>query len=914
MSKHITIRFFKKLNIKVITIFLSIFFSYSFAFSNSLVISDKEQVPLLTINEELTIHELFDLISSKTDYDFFFNSNISSLNTKVLLNVKDAPVTKTLDLAFKNLNLEYSIKDSDIIIRPKTINTNNQEKIRVKGIVNDDSGNPLPGVNIIIKNTAIGTATDFDGKFALDALPNDILLFTYLGFQDESIPINNKTYIEVNLKSDLNLLNEVIIAGVASGTSRKKLSVSVAKIKSDDLEKVPQTSVSSSLQGKIAGVTVTSFSGSPGSSSDIVLRGSTSISGGNNPMILIDGVIMGGSLGDINIDDVESIEVVKGAAAASLYGSKAANGVIVVTSKRGKKIKDGKTSITVRNEFGFQQVANLLDLSTSHHYRLDPTWLDTDTYTKYQFVNYPSNYVSGWDPRINGSRVEKDDHYQDLPYRVNNDLQEEMFNNGQYLTNYIGLGYRKDDTNLFLSFENNESQGVVVETGGYNRQSFRFNVDHAISEKLKVSMSNNYIRTDNDFMGGGTNAFFEVLSTEPDVDLFQKNIDGQEYNFYPNQWNTQFANPLYDLWKKESTAEKSRLLSSTDLNWKLNDFISANVSYAFELEHFNNKILSPQNTINAALPNYIDSNADPLVLNTNNPILLSYTGGSLSKRSYKAFNETFRATIDFKKTWGELDFNGKLSYLSEDNHFESTTTNGTSFILNNFPTFNNFDPANIDASDFTSDIRATNYFAIGSFVYKDRYILDGLFRIDGSSLFGENERWQNYFRLSGAYRVTKDFEIPGVQELKIRAAYGTSGLRPGFGDKDETFTLVDGVTSKNTIGNKNLKPSRSAELEIGLETSFLNRFRFEATYSNTNVTDQYLLAPLASHSGGFQYQNVNAGELESNTFEAMLHTKLISKKDLNWNVTLTFDQTNQKITKLNIPEYRTGPRNTFRIN
>lgn len=913
MSKQITIRFFKKLNLKILTIFLSIFFSYSFAFGNTIAKTDKEQAPLLTINKELTIQELFDLISSKTDYDFFFNSNISSLNSKVLLNVKNAPVTKTLDLAFKNLNLEYAIKDTDIIIRSKAVNTNKQEKIRINGIVNDDNGNPLPGVNIIIKNTNLGTSTDFDGKFVINALPNDVLIISYLGFQEEIVPINNRTSLVVNLKTDSNLLNEVIIAGVASGTSRKKLSVSVAKIKSDALEKAPQTSVSSSLQGKIAGVTVTSFSGSPGSSSDIVLRGSTSIRGGNNPMILIDGVIMGGSLADINIDDVESIEVVKGAAAASLYGSKAANGVIVVTSKRGKGASNGKTSITVRNEFGFQQVANLLDLSTSHHYRLDPTWLDTDTYTKYQFVNYPSDYVSGWDPRINGNRVEKDDHYQDLPYRVNNDLQEEMFNDGQYITNYIGLGYKIDDTNLFLSFENNESQGVVVETGGYNRQSLRFNADHAISEKLKISVSNNYIRTDNDYMGGGTTAFFEVLSTEPDVDLFQKNIDGQEYNFYPNQWNTQFANPLYDLWKKESTAEKSRLLSSSDINWKLNDVVSFNASYAFELEHFNNKILSPQNTIDAVLPNYLDPNADPLVLNVSNPFSLSYTGGALSKRNYKAFNETFRATVDFKKTWGELDFNGKLSYLSEDNHFESTTTNGTSFILSDFPTFNNFDPANIDASDYTTDIRATNYFAIGSFVYKDRYILDGLFRVDGSSLFGENERWQNYFRLSGAYRLTKDIEITGVQELKLRAAYGTSGLRPSFGDKDETFTLVDGVTSKNTIGNKNLKPSRSAELEVGVESSFLNRFRFEATYSKTKVTDQYLLAPLASHSGGFKYQNVNAGELESNTFEALLNTKLITKNDLNWNASLTFDKTNQKITKLNIPEYRTGPRNTFRI-
>ena len=867
----------------------------------------------LTIKKQLRVQELFNLISSKTNYDFFFSSSLPDLDKKVSVYIENASVSKVLDMAFLKLDLEYSIKENDILIRKKGTAIT-QQKIKVSGVVYDDTNAPLPGVNIIVQGTSDGVTTDFDGNFSINVAPTNVLVFSYLGFLNELVEVTSATTeLKVMLKADMNVLNEVIISGVAAGTSRKKMSVSVAKINSEALGKAPQTSVSSSLQGKMPGVSVTSFSGSPGGSSNIVLRGSTSVRGGNSPMLLIDGVIMGGSLADINVDDVESIEVVKGAAAASLYGSQAANGVIVVTSKRGQGLDNGKTTVTVRNELGFQQVANLLDLSTSHHYRLDPTWLDTDTYTKYQFVNYPSDYVSGWDPRITGNRVEKDDHYQDLPYRVNNDLQDQMFTNGNYITNYVGVGHKSGKTNLYTSFENNKSEGVIIETGGYQRQSFRLNIDHDISESIKISASNNYIRTDNDFIGGGTSAFFEVASTDPDVDLFKANIDGQPHNFYPNQWNTQFANPLYDLSKKESTAEKSRWLSAYDVNWKLNSVVSFDASYAFELEHFDNELLSPKTTIDDLLPNYIDATADPLELDLLNPMVLSYTGGSLSRRTYKALNQTFRATVNFKKTWGELDFNGKLSFLDENNHFESTTTSGTSFVLNDFPIFDNFDPATIDATDFVSDIRATNYFAIASFVFKDRYILDGLYRIDGSSLFGENERWQNYFRVSGAYRLTKDVEIPGVQELKIRAAYGTSGLRPGFGDKDETFSLNDGIASKNTLGNRDLKPSRSAELEVGVEASFLDVFRFESTYSNTKVTDQYLLAPLASHEGGFPYQNVNAGELESKTFEAMLDAQIISNDKFNWNATLTFDRTRQKITKLTIPEYRTGPRNTFRI-
>lgn len=893
---------------------LVLFFGF---FASNLIIANTSvstkyliQDDVLTINKKLTIQELFDLISDRTPYDFFFNSSLKELNTTIKIAVTNASVKQVLDKALEGLGIEYSIKDSVILVRAKS---KQNGKRTIKGMVKDDQDVPLFGVNVIIQNTNKGTTSGFDGDFSITIDTGDVLELSYLGFKDEIIATDNRSTFTITMTPDVNTLNEVIIAGVASGTSRKKLSISVAKLKTEDLNKAPQSSVSSSLQGKIAGVSVTSFSGSPGGSPNIVLRGSTSIVGRNSPMILIDGVIMGGSLADINVDDVESIEVVKGAAASSLYGSQAANGVIVVTSKRGRNLKDGKTSVTIRNETGFQHVANLIDLSTSHHYSLDPTWLETNTYTKYQFVNYPSDYISGWDPRITGNRVEKANHYQDLPYRANNDLQGEMFTNGQYLTNYIGVGHRVNRTNLFVSFENNESEGIVIETGGYKRQSFRFNIDHNITDRLKLSASNNYIRTNNDFLGGGTGAFFDVLMTEPDVDLFQDNANGQKFNFYPNHWNTQFSNPLYDLWKKESTARKTRFLGAYDLDWKINNVVSFKASYAFEQEHFNNNIYSPQSTIKDLQSNYVDPNAIPLVLDPENPIVPIYSGGSLSKRNYEALNETFRATLNFKKAWGDLDFNGKLSYLGEKSHFERTTTLGNSFVLADFPTFDNFDPANIDASDFTSDINATNYFAIASFVYKDRYILDGLFRVDGSSLFGENERWQNYFRASGAYRLSKDFEIPGVQELKLRAAYGTSGLRPGFGDKDETFSLSDGVTSKNTIGNKDLKPSRSAELEVGLEASFLNRFRLEATYSQTKVTDQYLLAPLAAHAGGFRYQNVNAGELESKTFEAMLNAKIVSKENFSWDATLTFDRTRQKITKLDIPEYRTGPRSAFRI-
>ncbi len=914
MKEHFKMHFKKWWSKRLLTLILSfcISFSYAVAPLNNESAIEANLKEAISINEELSLKELFKMIENQTNFSFFYSSNLKELSTKVTINLSDATVNEILNKAFSNLNIEYTIKDNDILIRQKEANTQQQTKI-VSGIVYDDLGLTLPGVNIQIIGSNDGATTDFDGLFSLEVSNDDSLMFSFVGFKSQIVKVAGKTNLEITLELENNVLDEVIIAGVAAGTSRKKMSVSVARLNEDDLNKVPQTSVSSALQGKIAGVTTTSLSGSPGSSDAIVLRGATNITGSNSPLIIIDGVIMQGSLADINVDDVENIEVVKGAAASSLYGSQAANGVIIVTSKRGAKNKDGKISVTLRSESGIQEVAKYLDLSTSHHYYLSPEWLDNDTYTKYYFVDYPADYVSGWDPRINGNRIEKPNHYQDLPFRVNRNLQEEMFTNGLYSTNFISISKRINNANVYVSFENNESQGVVIETDGYKRQSVRLNLDFDIAENLRFSASNNYIRTSNDFLGGGTAAFFEVLMTEPDVDLFTDNVDGQKYNFYPNHWNTQFANPIYDLWKKQSDSHKSRLLGAYDLKWKTTDWLNFELNYAIEIQDYKSMNYTPKGTIVDLQPNYIDPNSNSPIVDPDNPITPQYSGGGLTKYDSQIFNQTFRATANFKESWGELDFNGKLSFLYEDNHFESLEATGTNFTLPGIPSLKYFKKEDIDATDFTSDTKALNYFAIASFVYKDRYIFDGLFRIDGSSRFGEEERWHSYYRVSAAYRISKDIDIPGVQELKIRGAYGTAGLRPGFSAQYETFNVNDGVFTKGTLGNKYLKPSKSNELEVGLEANFLNRFRLEVTYSNTIVTDQYLLAPLPSWTGGYRSQWQNAGELQSDTFEAMLNTNIIKSEKFNWDLTLTFDRTRQKITKLNIPEYRTGPSGAFKI-
>ena len=859
----------------------------------------------ISLKQTLSIKELFDYITTHSAYNFFYNADLPELNQKVAIDVSEVKVKKLLQNALKNTGLEFTIQKHKILIRkkitPEALSSNKfqaflkQQVKNVRGTVVDETDMALPGVAVVIKGTTTGTTTDFDGKYSIEASPDDILVFSFMGYTNKEIKVGNQTKIDVKLEPSKNVLDEVIIAGVASGTSKKKMSVSVTKVKADQLNMTDQPSIANALTGKIAGAQITSFNGSPGSAASIVLRGAKQLNGDGGLMILMDGVLMSGSLADINADDVASAELVKGAAASSLYGSKAANGVLVITTKRGAKLKDNETMVTIRNKASMQEIAKYLDLAQHHPYELALDWLSTDQYTKYNFVNYPTGYDGAWNPNVVGDRVIKSDAYMDLPYRVNHDFQKELFTRGLSYTNYVALAHRGQKTNMFLSFENFANQGIVIETGGYKRKSIRVNIDHKLNEKFNISTSNNFIKTHNDFMGGGTAAFFNALMLEPDANVYKDNPDGQKYFYYPSQWSQIVHNPLYDLWRKQSYSEKMRYLGSFRANWKILKDLTFKNEYATEIQFYNSENITPFGTYDGIQNNH-----------------LTQTHGNMSRYDSRIVSQTFRSTLIYKHTWDELRFVGKFSYLYESNAFRSYKTSPNStFDLPDLPSFNYL--SNTTTTDYHSQTLASDYFAIASFQYKDRYILDALFRRDGSSLFGPNQRWQNYYRFSGAYRLTKDFEIPGVQELKLRAAYGIAGLRPGFSYQYETFqSVAGGGYVKNTLGNKNLKPSRSAETEVGIDASFLDRFYLEATYSQTKTTDQFVLKPLAPMFGGFKFQWVNDGTVQSHTFEALLNAKIL-KKALKWKMGLTFTKTNSTITQLGIPSFSTGPRGAFRI-
>ncbi|MEG9327942.1 TonB-linked outer membrane protein, SusC/RagA family [Salinimicrobium catena] len=770
----------------------------------------------------------------------------------------------------------------------------------VTGTVTDGDGMPLPGVNVLVKGTTSGTQTDFDGNYSVQASMGDILVFSYVGFETKQEVVEDEDVIDVTMVVDAAQLEEVVVTGVAGATSRKKLSVTVGKVDASDLEVIPSTSAASALQGKVAGVNVTNF-GQPGSGSTIQLRGATNLFGGQEPLILVDGVQVEGGINDINSDDIASFEIVKGASASALYGSRAGNGVIVITTKRGKYNADGPV-VTLRNDLGLSELANKIDLNKSHAYQLADDWEQYQgQYTRFAGVTYADDYSGVGRVGVSGARIPVEDDVADNPYGVYYDNQDLFFGTGVDNTTYASVSNASEFTNVFFSADRTENEGIFAETGGYKRYGVRLNGDFQINDWLKLSTNNNYIRSNNETPGGTLDGvIFDLALTSPDVNLNAPNPDGQPYYFIPDPWAATTINPLYGLATNRELATRNRFLGSYNLNIEFTDWLNLDTEYAVESTHWVNDDYNP----------YTAFQVGGMLGGEN--VGFSYSKGDFSKESSYTLSQKGQATLNYVDSFGDLNVAGKLSYLMEDIHYEYYYGLGQDFIYQGVISLDNFDSALTRVSSNSTDERAQNAFAILGLDYKDRYIVDAMYRIDGSSLFGENHRWNDYYRVSGAYRISQDFNIPGITEFKIHAALGTAGQRPGFSWQYDMINLTTGSLATNRIkSNPDLKPSTTTELEFGANLEFLQRFTFEGVYAKSETEDQFMLVDIfapANEGKNRQWQNV--GTVEFNTLELSLTSAIIDKQDLGWDFGIRYSRTRNEITNLNVDPITVGPGGT----
>ena len=368
--------------------------------------------------------------------------------------------------------------------------------------------------------------------------------------------------------------------------------------------------------------------------------------------------------------------MLKGPSAAALYGSRAGNGVIVITSKRGKK--GTGPQVTLKSDTGFSRLQNQISLSQSHNYELsDDFAANQGTYTSYAGVNYAPDYNGvGAVGVLSGARTPSADGFNDNPYGVYYNNQDIFYKTGSDQTLYASVADASETTNVFFSAERTQNEGIFKEVGGYERYGVRLNADFKINKWLKLSTSNNFIRTNNETPGGGLEGvLFDLVLQDPDVNLNAVNPDGQPYYFIPNPWAATVENPVYDLSNNRELSKKMRFLGSYNLNFKINDWLSLDAMYSMESNSYIADDLEPSTT-------YTTSSATPWGFD--------YSDGSFSKVSSTQLSQKAQFTLNYSDSFGDLNIQGKLSYLAEDYHSESFYGVGYNLIYPGIASLDNF--------------------------------------------------------------------------------------------------------------------------------------------------------------------------------------------------------------------------------
>jgi TonB-linked SusC/RagA family outer membrane protein len=757
---------------------------------------------------------------------------------------------------------------------------------QIAGTVSDSvTGQPVANADVSVVGTSHRGRTRDDGTYTIAGVAVgthtvEVRRLGYLLRRQTGVVVSADATVTANVRLAPSVfqLQEVVVTGVAGATEGVKLPFTVGRL---DAEKapVPPSNALEAIQGKIAGVTVTPL-GQPGSGTTIQLRTPTSINKSNSPLIAVDGVILGtegGTSADLSSLDIERIEVVKGAAGASLYGSRAQAGVVQVWTRRGQNLEEGRTQVTLRSEFGSNSLARKVHWARYHMFRMNAAqtgYVDT-------LGNPVDRNRRVVEPDTGGGFRFQDNPYPDPVY----DQVDAFFDPGSQFTNSLTIAEKTARTNWFGSVGQTRSTGVINGQGWYRRYDVRLNLDHQLRDDLTLSLSGNYARSVRDELDGNT--FFDLINIAPDVNLRQPDPDGTPFIFQPDLSPTGIRNsPLYKNATEQDWTSRGRFLGNAAIRYTPVGWLNVEGSLSYDRsDRFNSLFLDrglKSDQYQTGGPGFIGQTYEYAdAINASASVTLTRQYGATSVRTM------WRALIE-----------------REDNN--QTEAEGSILAVPGVPDLTNATVRSVNSE--LRDIRASGYFVIAGLEHNGKYILDGLVRRDGSSLFGAQELWHTYGRVSGAYRMAQErwWPFANVSEFKLRFSQGIAGGRPNYPDEYETYDITEGGTlTKQTLGNPFLKPERSTETEVGLDMLAFGRVSVQLSYARTTVRDQLIAIPLAAFFG-YRSRWENAGTLQGNTYEATVEAQLLNRPNVGWRVGLVADRSRHKITEFNRACFRTG--------
>jgi TonB-linked SusC/RagA family outer membrane protein len=749
-------------------------------------------------------------------------------------------------------------------------------RARIAGIVRDvATQQPIQAVTVLVVGTPITASTGADGRFAIASAPAglytiEVKRIGYSATRRENVRLvaDSVTTLDFSMSVSATRLDQVTVAGTMDPTSVAKSTIAVEKLTTENIPVPPTSSAAGLLAGKVAGVAVMRNSGAPGAGVNIVLRtpisGITQGGGTPAPLFVVDGVFLnqGQSVTtqDIEAMDIESIEVIKGAAAASLYGSRAAAGVVAITTKRGRGLELGTNQFQVRGEAGNDQFLTRLDKNQHHAFRQDDqgNWLNAQN----QVVPREQRALTQFG-------------IMDQPFRGPTYNHADLFfNPGRYNTQQIQVQGNSAATNYNIAYTRTDNPAILEWNEGYTRQTIRLNVDSRLSEKLNVGVSVNHTRGVQDVSAPSFNNFYRI---DTDVNLrelapFPAN-NGFPYVIVPDSV-TLYTNPLYSQYIGDNVVRRGRTLLNANGVYRPTSWFSIAADANYDRGDNNQTSYTPRGT--------------PLVTTTGG---LSPSIGSLAINN--TGNEGFIGTVTGSLTKGFGDLTVRLSQRGEvrKETNNSLTTTGTQFATEGLKAMS-------QATVRTTSNSLTDYRVLGSITslglsFKERYIADFLVRREGNSLFGAANRWNTFGRASAAWLLSEEswFPLTDFNAFKLRYSYGVTGLNPGFSNQYESMSSDGtGAIRRSTLGNINITPTFTKEEEIGLDVAYKSRLSGTVTFVRNSSQDVFVNVPAPAVSG-YEVQVTNPAHIGGSIVELTLQGAVLTNpKGLRWDVLFTADK------------------------
>lgn len=835
-----------------------------------------------------TLEQALDAIKQQSEYSFWYRNNEVNLDCEVSININKQNIGSVLDKLLVSQGLTYTINEKHIIIYKKNEKTSQvvlNDTKKITGKVMDDNNVPIIGANVIVKGSTNGTITDIDGNFTLEVPAHAILLISYIGYVSQEVLVKNQNNLAILMIEDSKSIDEVVVIGYGS-VKKSNLTGAVSSVKTTEIQQTPLTSIDQGLVGRASGVQVTQTSGMPGAVASIRVRGSSSLQGGNEPLYVIDGFPVysgmgfgstGGNtqisgLSTVNPSDIESIEILKDASATAIYGARAANGVVLITTKSGKK---GRDIITFESSFGIQNVAKTIDVMNAQEYAA----LVNEAYTN-DGLDAPYNAMQ----LANIAKLGNGTNWQDELFRPAMIQNYQLaFSGGDNKTTYaISGGYF-------------DQKGIIINSD-FKRYSLRLNLDRQIFNTLKVGthMSGSYTisNTAATDVGGRDGVVNGALKMNPIQSVYTNEEIGE---YTPtNEPGLLIPNPVATAKEQIYNNATTRVLGDVYAEWEFLKDLKLKVSLGMDIMYLKQNQYTPSNIYQS----------------------LGIASAKVGvNRSINWLNENI---LMWDKTFKDIHSINLLGGFTIQRNNIETVTGAASNFVNDVMTYNNLGSGSIYNKPESSATQWSlmSYLARANYSLYDKYLFSINGRVDGSSRFGDNNKYGFFPSGSIAWRITEeDFMEPVksvINNLKLRTSYGFTGnTEIGVYESlatlgSNSWTIGNQLVSgfyPNRIPNPDLKWERTGQFDIGIDLGlFDNRLRITADYYSKKTTD--LLYNVAiPNASGYDSMLKNIGSVQNRGCELSIESDNFSGPFL-WTTAFNISFNRNKVLELGGESYK----------